>query len=145
MAQIKAEFSGRVVAEPEKKMAGASNLLQFPVYVNHSKKNRDTNQWEDTGDVSKIRVTLWREKADMADIHKGDIVSVTATLIEKEFPKQDGSTGRSLQTDYVETVDVVRRGGEAVSAPASPWAEASGPGAIPADWSEVTEEADAPF
>lgn len=144
MAQIKAEFSGRVVAEPEKKMAGQSNLLQFPVYVNHSKKNRDTGAWEDTGDVSKIRVTLWREKADMSDIRKGDIVSITATLIEKEFDKQDGSKGRSLQTDYVESVDVIRRNGESVSAEPSAWAEP--PANLPADWNFVgLEEAEAPF
>lgn len=104
MSQVKATFSGGVVAEPERREAGGSNLLQFPVYVNHQRKNKDTDQYEDTGDVTKIRVTLWRDAADNADIRKGDIVEVVATLVEKEFPKNDGTTGRSLQTDYVESV-----------------------------------------
>lgn len=147
MAQIKAEFSGRVVAEPEAKTVGQSNLLQFPVYVNHSKKNRDTDQWEDTGDVSKIRVTLWREKADMADVRKGDIVAVVGTLIEKEWEKQDGSKGRSLQTDYVDSVELVKRFDNVDNAPVAPWDPPAGVVSIPSDWTEVTpeESADAPF
>ena len=58
--------------------------------------------------MSKVRVTLWRDLAD-TDIQKGDLVEVVATLIEKEFPKKDGTQGRSLQTDYVESVVVKHR------------------------------------
>ena len=88
MSQVKATFSGSVVAEPESKQVGGNNLLQFPVYVNHQRKNKDTGEYDRTGDVTKIRVTLWRDLAD-TDIRKGDIVEVDATLIEKEFPKQE--------------------------------------------------------
>lgn len=120
MSQVKATFSGGVVAEPERREAGGSNLLQFPVYVNHQRKNKDTDQYEDTGDVTKIRVTLWRDAADNADIRKGDIVEVVATLVEKEFAKNDGTTGRSLQTDYVESVTLKwRKDGGAQTASAS--------------------------
>lgn len=109
MSQIKATFSGSVVAEPEKKDVAGNSVLEFPVYVNHSKKNRDTGDYEPTGEVSKIRVTLWREKAEMSDIQKGDIVEVVATIIERNFTKRDGSEGRQLQTDYVESVVVKYR------------------------------------
>jgi len=51
---------------------------------------------------------LWRDLAD-TDIQKGDLVEVVATLIEKEFDKKDGTVGRSLQTDYVESVVVKHR------------------------------------
>jgi hypothetical protein len=43
------------------------------------------------------------------DVQKGDLVEVVATLIEKEFDKKDGTTGRSLQTDYIESVVVKHR------------------------------------
>lgn len=109
MSQIKATFSGSVVADPEMKTVGQSNVLEFPVYVNHTKKNKETGEYDRTGDVSKIRVSLWREKADMADVKKGDIVEIVATLIEKEFQRRDGSEGRSIQTDYVESVTVKYR------------------------------------
>jgi single-stranded DNA-binding protein len=104
MSQIKATFSGSVVAEPEARTVGASNLLEFPVYVNHTKKNKDTGEYDKTGDVSKIKVTLWRELADNTDVKKGDLVEVSATLVEKEFTKKDGTTGRQIQTDWVESV-----------------------------------------
>ncbi len=82
--------------------------MEFPLYVNHTKKDRDSKEYVKTGDVSKVRVTLWRDLAD-TDIQKGDLVEVVATLIEKEFPKKDGTQGRSLQTDYVESVVVKHR------------------------------------
>lgn len=115
MSQMKATFSGNIVADPERREAGGSNLLEFPVYVNHTKKDRDSGEYVKTGDVSKVRVTLWRDMAD-TDVIKGDLVEVVATLVEKEFPKKDGTQGRSLQTDYVESVVVKHRKEEPVGA-----------------------------
>lgn len=114
MSQIKATFTGGVVAEPESGSTPSGAVrLTFPVYVNHTKKNKQTNSYEKTGDVSKIRVTLWGDLATNADIQKGDLVEVVATLVEKEFDKKDGTKGRSLQTDYVESVVVKARSGAA--------------------------------
>ena len=109
MSRISAVFTGNIVADPEAREAGGANLLEFPVYVNHTKKNRESGDYEKTGDTSKIRVTLWRDLANSVDVKKNDLVEVHATLIEKEFPKKDGTIGRSLQTDYVEHVIVKHR------------------------------------
>lgn len=108
MAQVKVTFSGGVVAEPERKSLGGADALQFPVYVNHSRKDKDTGEYVDTGDTTKIRVTLWRDLAD-EDIQKGDIVEIEGTLVEKEFDKQDGTKGRALQTEYVNSIVVKHR------------------------------------
>lgn len=108
MSQIKAVFTGGVVADPERREVAGSQLLEFPVYVNHTKKNKDTGEYDKTGDVSKVKVTLWRDLAD-TDIQKGDLVEVSATIVEKEFDKKDGTKGRSLQTDWVESVVVKHR------------------------------------
>lgn len=110
MSQIKATFTGGIVADPESGQTPSGAVrLSFPVYVNHTKKNKTTNSYEKTGDVSKIRVTLWGDLANSADVQKGDLVEVVATLVEKEFDKKDGTKGRSLQTDYVESVVVKAR------------------------------------
>lgn len=122
MSQIKATFSGSVVAEPEKKEVAGNALLEFPVYVNHSKKNKDTGEYEPTGEVSKIRVTLWREKAEMSDVQKGDIVEVVATMIERNFTRKDGTEGRQLQTDYVDSVVVKYRKDGGASKSQDDWA-----------------------
>ncbi len=109
MSQVKAVFTGGIVAEPERKVVGTSNLLEFPVYVNHSKKNKDTGEYEPTGDTTKVKVTLWRDLADNTDVQKGDLVEVTGTIVEKEFNKKDGTVGRQLQTDWVESVVLKHR------------------------------------
>jgi single-stranded DNA-binding protein len=109
MSRISAVFTGNVVAEPTKKDVNGTSLLEFPVYVNHTKKDRDSGEYIKTGDTSKIRVTVWRDLADSLDVKQGDLVEVHGSLIEKEFQKQDGTTGRSLQTDYIESVVVKYR------------------------------------
>lgn len=103
MSQIKATFSGKVVAEPEFREVAGNPIQEFPVYVNHTKKNSATGEYEPTGDTSKIRVTLWRDLAQ-SDVQKGDIVEIAGTLVEKEWEKQDGTTGRSLQTGFVDSI-----------------------------------------
>ena len=116
MSQVKATFTGTVVAEPEKKETrNGVAKLEFPVYVNHAKKNKDTGSYATTGDVTKFRVTLWGDRVD-TDIQRGDLVEVVATIVEKEFDKRDGTKGRSLQTDYVEANSVkFRKDGRASS------------------------------
>jgi single-stranded DNA-binding protein len=109
MSRISAVFTGNVVAEPTKKDVNGTSLLEFPVYVNHTKKDKDSGEYVKTGDTSKIRVTVWRDLANSLDIKQGDLVEVHGSLIEKEFQKQDGTTGRSLQTDYIESVVVKYR------------------------------------
>lgn len=122
MSRINAVFTGNVVAEPTRKDVNGTSLLEFPVYVNHTKKNRDTGEYEKTGDTSKIRVTVWRDLAESLDVKMGDLVEVHGSLIEKEFNKQDGSAGRSLQTDYIESVVVkYRKDGAAVEAGNEPF------------------------
>lgn len=117
MSKIQATFDGRVVAEVETRDVGGSTVYEFPVYVNHRRKNRETGEYEDSGDTSKIRVSVWR---DRPDVQKGDIVEVVATLVEKEWQKKDGTTGRQLQTEFVDTVTVKhRRDGDAFGAVAS--------------------------
>ena len=109
MSRISAVFTGNVVAEPTKKDVNGTSLLEFPVYVNHTKKDKDSGEYVKTGDTSKIRVTVWRDLAESLDVKQGDLVEVHASLVEKEFQKQDGTAGRSLQTDYIESVVVKYR------------------------------------
>lgn len=116
MSRINAVFTGNVVAEPTRKDINGTSLMEFPVYVNHTKKNRDSGEYEKTGDTSKIRVTVWRDLADTLDVKQGDLVEVHGSLIEKEFDKKDGTPGRSLQTDYIESVVVkYRKDGQAAT------------------------------
>lgn len=117
MAQIEAKFSGAVVADPEVREVNGAKVLEFPVYVNHDRKDKDTGEYVPTGDVSKIRVSLWRDLAD-TDVRKNDIVRIEATLVEKEFQKRDNTPGRSLQTGFVNSIERVFRKNDAPRADA---------------------------
>lgn len=103
---IKGSITGNIVAEPERKEINGSALLTFPVYSNERRKNRDTGEYENTGNVTKVKVTLWRELAENTSVGKGDLVEVVGSFIEREYDKKDGSKGRSLETSYVESVVV---------------------------------------
>lgn len=120
MSDVKVEFIGSVVAEPETKDVGGNAVLEFPVYINDQRKDKNTGDYVDTGDVTKVRVSLWRDLAG-SDIRKGDLVEIKGSLVEKEFQKRDGTAGRQLQTKFVNEVRLVwRKDG----APAAPTAEA---------------------
>lgn len=109
MGRFSATFDGGVVAEPEAFTAGSSHGIHFPVYVNHERKNRETDKYEKTGETSKIRVTLWGDAADDADIRKSDIVEVTGTVKEREFTRKDGTEGRQIETEFVDSIVVKYR------------------------------------
>lgn len=130
MAQVKAVFSGNIVAEPERKNVGGSDLLVFPVYINDQKKLED-GSYEDTGHVTKIRVQLWRDAAAQ-DVRKGDIVEVTAVIYEREYDKADGTKGRSLETKFVDSVELKWRKADAGAAPAAASGSGFGSAEVPA-------------
>lgn len=121
MANIEVKFSGGVVADPEDYTFPDSGKTKrsFPVYVNDQDKKDD--QYVDNGDVTKIRVQLFGDLAH-EDIRKGDIVEITGTIKEREYQKKDGTTGRALETKFVNSI-VVKWRKESSAAPA---AEASG-------------------
>jgi single-stranded DNA-binding protein len=108
MGQVRTTFDGGVVAEPETKtFDSGSRVLEYPVYVNRRRKNRDTGEYEDTGDVTKIRVQIWNDRIEEFETpSKGDIVEVTGSIFEREYQKNDGTTGRSLETDWVDAVEI---------------------------------------
>jgi single-stranded DNA-binding protein len=105
--QVKAQFTGNVTNEPELKTVGTKNtpLKELNIAVNHDKKNRDTGEYERTGDTTWITVKLWGEAANQI-IGKGDLVEFDGTIVEKHFQRKDGTEGRRLESDYVAALTV---------------------------------------
>lgn len=105
--QLKAEFQGNVTNEPDVKTIGAKNtpLKELNVAINHDRKNRDTGEYEKTGDTTWVTVKLWGERAN-EQFGKGDLISYEGTLVEKHFQKRDGTEGRRLESDYIANVEV---------------------------------------
>jgi len=105
----KITISGGVVADPEYKTPTEKfRVLEFPLYDNETRKNKDTGEYEQTGNVTKLKVILKNDLADewRGKINKGDIVEIVGTITEREYDKRDGSKGRSLETTWVDSVTV---------------------------------------
>lgn len=121
MANIEVKFSGGVVADPETfTFESGAKKVSFPVYVNDQDKDKESGNYTDNGDVTKIKVQLFGDLVG-EDIRKGDIVEITGTIKEREFEKRDGTKGRALETKFVNSIVVKWRkdGAAASSAPAT--------------------------
>jgi single-stranded DNA-binding protein len=96
-----------VTNEPEVRHVGQKEtaLKELNVAINHDKKNKDTGEYERTGDTTWVRVSLWGERSNM-DFLKGDMIEFDGTLVEKSFQRKDGTEGRRLEADYVAKLDV---------------------------------------
>ena len=116
--QLKAQFTGNITNEPIVREIGAKNtpLKELVVAINHDKKNKDTGEYERTGDTTWVTVKLWGERAS-EDFGKGDLVEYEGTVVEKAFTRKDGTEGRRLESDYVGSVVVkYRKNGSATAA-----------------------------
>jgi single-stranded DNA-binding protein len=105
--QLRAQFVGSVTNEPEVRRVGQKEtaLKELNVAINHDKKNKETGEYERTGDTTWVRISLWGERSNL-DFRKGDMVEFDGTLVEKAFQRKDGTEGRRLEADYVEKLDV---------------------------------------
>lgn len=96
-----ADFA-RIVAEPE--LAYTPNghaVCKIRVAVNHSRKDKATDQWQDTG-TTWISISIFGKNAEPAAAHlaKGDAVHINGQLVTREYEKKDGTKGSSLELEY---------------------------------------------
>lgn len=120
-------IDGRLVADPELRFTNSGKAVcSFRVAASDSKKT-DTG-WETLEQIF-IGVSLWEAEGEAAadQLQKGDQVVITGRLFEREYDKNDGSKGRSLEVKFptvakkVSAPKVQRQ--TAPSAPANdPWA-----------------------
>ena len=73
-------------------------VCEVSVAENHNRKNEQTGQWE-TESTTWRRVSFWENQAEAVanDIQKGDRVIVTGDEKLREYERNDGSKGASLE------------------------------------------------
>ena len=73
-------------------------VCEVSVAENHNRKNQQTGQWE-TESTTWRRVSFWENQAEAVanEIQKGDRVIVTGDEKLREYERQDGSKGASLE------------------------------------------------
>jgi single-strand DNA-binding protein len=90
---------GNLTADPELKYVGSGTpVASFTVASTPRTLNRSTNEWED-GEAMFIRCSVWREYAENVteSLSKGMRVVVTGKLQIRNYQRQDGSQGTSIE------------------------------------------------
>ena len=73
-------------------------VCEVSVAENHNRKNEQTGQWE-TESTTWRRVSFWENQAEAVanEIQKGDRVIITGDERLREYERNDGSKGASLE------------------------------------------------
>lgn len=130
-------IDGRLVADPELRFTqGGKAVCSMRVAASDSKKD-DAGNWQTTEQIF-IGVSLWEAEAEAAAeaFQKGDQVLVTGRIFEREYDKNDGTKGRSLELKFPTVAKKVT----------APRMERSAARPAPADdpWASVAPRADEP-
>ncbi len=160
---------GNLTNDPELKFtpSGAA-VANFTVASTPRTFDRQTNEWKD-GDALFIRCDAWRQLAEnvASSLQKGQRVIVTGALKIRNYERQDGSKGTSVEMTVDEigpslrfaTAQVTRAsrgdgGGGGGNQAANPWGggggNAAAPQAAPAQqssggWDTAASNDDPPF
>lgn len=102
MASI--SFTGRLSQPAELRFTpNGKAVATLNVAENHSRKNSQTGEFEDTGTTWR-KVSVWGKRGEaLGDLQKGAVVLVQGREETREYEKKDGSKGYSLEV----TADVV--------------------------------------
>ena len=94
--------TGTLTKDPEIKYAQSGTaMLKMGLAATRRQQNRDTRQWEDDGDPLYIDVTFFGDRENyLGDIlHKGDQVSVSGTLVRRNWQSR-GKAGVALEVRF---------------------------------------------
>lgn len=110
MANI--SFTGRLSQPAELRFApNGKAVATLNVAENHSRLNKQTNQFEDTGTTWR-KVNVWGKRGEaLGNLPKGTVVLVQGREETREYDKKDGSKGYSLEVvaDVVGVVPVAQQ------------------------------------
>jgi single-strand DNA-binding protein len=136
---------GNLTDDPELKFtpSGAA-VANFTVASTPRTFDKQTNEWKD-GDALFLRCAAWRQLAENCaeSLTKGQRVIVTGALRVRQYERQDGSKGTSVEMNVDEVGPSLRfatakvtkatRSGGAGGGDANPWAQPAPTGGGTAD------------
>lgn len=97
-------ITGNLTADPELKYVGSGTpVANFTVASTPRTFNRNNNEWVD-GETMFVRCDVWREYAENVteSLSKGMRVIVTGRLSVRNYTRQDGSQGTSVEINVDE-------------------------------------------
>ena len=94
-------LTGRLTADPELRFTPAGKAVAgFTVVTSRNRKNRDTDQWEES-ETSFWRVTAWDQLAEniAESLSKGDAVIVVGRAFQDSYKDRDGNERQSMKVE----------------------------------------------
>lgn len=107
--------TGTLTRDPEIKYARSGTaMLKMGLAATRRQQNRDTQQWEDDGDPLYVDVTFFGDRENyLGDIlHKGDQVSVSGTLVRRNW-ESEGKAGVALEVRFPRLLGYVKKADKA--------------------------------
>lgn len=107
--------TGTLTRDPEIKYAQSGTaMLKVALAATRRTQNRDTKQWEDDGDPLYIDVTFFGDRENyLGDIlHKGDQLSVTGTLVRRNW-ESGTKSGVALEVRFPRLLGYIRKADKA--------------------------------
>lgn len=152
---ITGEF--RTTDDPELRFTPSGKAVaNLTVVSSESRKNEQTGEWEDGDRSPFIRVAVWGPAAEAVaeTITKGERVLVSGALYAREYERNDGSKGQSIELKWATVAAIPggkskaeRGNGVAYGQPqqrqqADPWATPQSGGQDP--WAQPAGQSDRP-
>lgn len=110
MAFAELTLMGNLGGDPEMRYTpGGTSVTSFNVAVGISRKNKQTGEWDDLG-TNWYRVAVFGEQGErLADtLKKGDRVLVMGRFHAREYDRNDGGKGTSLDVVASKVVNLGR-------------------------------------
>lgn len=107
--------TGTLTRDPEVKYAQSGTpMLRLALAATRRQQNRDTKQWEDDGDPLYVDVTFFGDRENyLGDIiHKGDQVSVTGTLVRRNW-ESGSKSGVALEVRFPRLLGYIKKADKA--------------------------------
>jgi single-strand DNA-binding protein len=135
MSKATMTIEGFVAKDPEIRDVNGQQVATVTVPHQARRKNRDTGQFEDVGDVLWVQAAFWGNDA-IAITHaarKGELVTITGQPELHVYTKNDNTTGAQLRLKFA-TLGVIPRAAKAPAA--NTWDAANNTTTTPAadDW-----------
>lgn len=128
-------ITGHLASDPDLKFIPSGKpVCNGTVCDTPRKFNKDTQQWEDSGDTIFMRFALWGEDGELAaeTLTRGQKVTVTGRLVARSYEK-DGATVNVMECQadsvapHARSNQAQRDTGQVQQGQADPWATESAP------------------